>query len=143
METTKIITSMEGFFVKLPSLPKKAREVIVMITPWLALVFGAIGTLTALAGIGILGVFSPLVVLGAGVGTTTSSFVGIILALISSVLMLVATPKLFNRKVAGWKLLFWSEAVCVISAVVTFALGGLVSAFIGFYILFQIKSYYK
>lgn len=35
-----IITSVEQVYAKLPSLPKNITEFIVMITPWLALIFG-------------------------------------------------------------------------------------------------------
>ncbi|PIZ97017.1 MAG: hypothetical protein COX79_03875 [Candidatus Levybacteria bacterium CG_4_10_14_0_2_um_filter_36_16] len=58
-------------------------------------------------------------------------------------LLLMAFPGTKARKMSGWNLLFWSEAVSAVSAVVSMAFGGVVGAAIGFYILFQIKSHYK
>lgn len=136
--------SLEEWFAKLPSLPKGATDVIVKIAPWLALVFGALGVLGSLAATGILAVLSPFLVLGGGLGVATGGVIGAILALVSSVLMLMAFPGLRDRKMAGWKYSFWSEAISVVSSVVALNLvGAVVGALIGFYILFAIKSYYS
>lgn len=139
----QLVDTMEGWYSKLPSLPKKWVETLVMITPWVALVFGILGVLALLAALGVLTALSPFMVLGAGVGATTGSLIGTGLALVSSVLLLMAFPGTKARKMSGWNLLFWSEMVNVLSAVAAFSIGGVVGAAIGFYILFQIKSSYK
>lgn len=139
----QLVDTMEGWYSKLPSLPKQWVDTLVMITPWVALVFGILGVLALLAALGVLTALSPFMLLGAGVGAATGSLIGTGLALVSSVLLLMAFPGTKARKMSGWTLLFWSEAVSVLSAVVSFSLGGVLGAAIGFYILFQIKNSYK
>lgn len=127
---------MEEWFAKLPSLPVNVKDVLVKIAPWLALVFGILGVLGSLAATGILTALSPL--------TATGGIVGAVLALVGSVLMLMAYPGLRDRKMAGWRRSFYSQLVSVVSSVVALNLfGAIVGALIGFYLLFQIKSHYK
>ena len=135
---------MEEWFLKLPSLPKGGRDVLVKIAPWVSLVFGVLGVLVGLGGLGILSVLSPLMLLGSGMGATGGSLLSVAIALVSSLLMLVAFPGLKARKMQGWTMLWWSEAAALLSSLVALSLvGGLVGAVIGFYLLYQIKSYYK
>jgi Zn-dependent protease with chaperone function len=137
-----IIVTMEDFFKKAPALPANAREFIVKITPWFAIIFGVLGVLAGLAAVGV----SPVAVLG-GVQAGASTLISGVLAIVTSVIMIMAYPKLKNSQMAGWKLLFWSQAVSVLSSLLAGGLNGIVGtvvgALIGFYILFQIKSYYK
>lgn len=139
-QSTDIIAMTEEQFDKLPALPKGARDVIFKLTPWLALIFGALGVLGSLVALGILGALSPLIMLGGG---GKLPFVTILIGLVSSVLLLVATPHLFAKRMQGWKLLFWSEVVSVVSAVVSLSLTGVLFGLLGVYLIFQIKSYYK
>lgn len=134
---------MEEWFMKLPPIPKGGREAIVKITPWIALIFGILGILGGLAGLGILTAFSPFLFLSSGLSGAAGSLVGAVLGVVSSVLLLAAYPGTKNRKMQGWKLLFWSEAVDVVAAVISFSITGVVVALIGFYLLYQIKSYYR
>lgn len=139
----QLVNTMEVQFKKLPPLPANWRDVIVNITPWLALVFGLIGVFGSLAAVGILTFLAPLVLLGGGVGVASGGIIGAVLALVASVLMVVAFPGTRAKKISGWNLLFYSEAVSLVSSVVFFSVGGVIGALIGFYILFQIKSHYK
>lgn len=139
----QVISTMEGWFSKLPPLPNNWKTAIVGITPWLALIFGILGVVIMLMGFGLLTFLSPLVFLAGGARAAGSGLIGAVLGLLSSALLLAAYPGTKARKLSGWNLLFWSEAVSVVSAVVSMALGGVVVAAIGFYILFQIKSHYK
>jgi len=117
---------------------------LVKISPWLALVFGVLGVLGSIAATGLLAALTPVMVLGGGVGVATGGLVGALLGVVSSVLMLMAFPGLRDRKMAGWKMMFYSELVSVVSSLVALNIvGAAIGAFIGFYILFQIKSYYK
>ena len=139
----QLVDTMEGQFKKLPPLPANWRDVIVNITPWLALVFGLIGIFGSLAAVGILTFLAPLVLLGGGVGVASGGIIGAVLALVASVLMVTAFTGTRAKKISGWNLLFYSEAVSLVSSVVFFSVGGAIGALIGFYILFQIKSHYK
>ena len=144
VNTDQYVKMLEDWFGKLPPLPTNAKDVLVKVLPWLALVFGVLGILAAVAATGLMTVLSPVMLLGGGVGVVTGGIVGAVLALVGSVLTLMSFPGLKDRKIKGWKLAFWSEVVSVASSLVGLNLvGAVISALIGFYLLFQIKSYYK
>ncbi len=138
-----MMVQVESWFMKLPALPKGGREAVVAITPWIALIFGILGVLVGLAGLGILTFLSPFALMGGGVSTAAGSIASAALALVGSALLLAAFPGTKARKMQGWTLLFWSEVVSLIGAVVAISLTGVVFSLIAFYLLYQIKSYYK
>lgn len=141
-----IIEMIESYFEKAPALPKNIREVLVKFAPILSLVFGVLGLLSGIAGLGLLSVFAPFALLG-GAKVTSSyggGFISAITLIASSALMLAAYPGLKARKMNGWNMSFWSEVVSIVGAIISLQiLSAIISALIGFYILFQIKSYYK
>ena len=139
----QLVDRMEEQFKKLPPLPANWKDVIVNIVPWLALIFGLIGVFGSLAAVGVLTFLAPAVLLGGGASVASGGIIGAVLALVASVLMVAAFPGTRAKKMSGWNLLFWSETVSVISSVIAFSIAGVIGALIGFYILFQIKSYYK
>lgn len=141
--TATIIDTVGEWFDKLPALPRDVKEVIVKITPWVALIFGVLGVLGGIAGLGILTVFSPFAMLGGGAQALGGGIVAAILLLASSVLMLMAFPGLKALKEKGWTLLFWSEAVSIVGAVLGVSLSGILFSLIAFYLLYQIRSHYK
>lgn len=141
--TGSIVSMVEVWFAKLPALPKDARDVIAKITPWIALIFGVLGVLGSIAGLGILTVFSPLAVMGGGAQALGSGLITAVLGLVSSALLLAAFPGTKNYKLSGWNLLFWSEAVGLLSAVLAVSLTGILFSLIGFYLIFQIKAHFK
>lgn len=130
---------LEELFKKAPALPSSAKDVLVKIAPWIALIFGILGILVGIGAAGI----SPLALFG-GVGASMTVLISGVLLLVSSVLMLIAFPKLKAMKFEGWRLIFWANAISIVSTIVTLDIvGAVVSFLVGFYILFQIKSYYK
>ncbi len=138
------IKTMETWFSKLPALPANVREVLVKIAPWVALIFGILGIVASIAATGVLAVLSPMVALGGGLGVAAGGVIGGLLALVGSVLMVMAYPGLRDHKMAGWRWSFWSETVSVVASLIALNLvGAVVGGLIGYYILFQIKSYYK
>jgi len=139
-----VVKTVEQLFASAPALPVNAREAIVKITPIIAIVFGILGVLGALAGFGLLTAFAPFAILGGGVPSYGNGFISALFWLVSSVLLLAAYPGTKARKMNGWNLLFWSEVVSLIGSLVSLSiLSGIVGALISFYLLFQIKSYYK
>lgn len=140
---TDYLTQVEDWFLKLPPLPKNGREAIVNITPWIALIFGILGVFAGLAGIGLLTAFSPFLFLSNGFNGAAGSILGALLGLIGSALLLAAYPGTKARKVHGWNMLFWSEVVNLIAAVIAVSVSGVVISLIMFYLLYQIKSYYR
>lgn len=135
---TDLIRWMEEWFKKAPELPANAKEVLVTLTPWLALFFGVLGILAGFSAVGI----SPVALFG-GIRSSAMMIVSGVLTIVASVMLLMAYPKTKERKIEGWRLLFWSAVVSVISS---FVVGAVVSSLlwglIEFYLLFEIKSYY-
>ena len=142
-ELDKLIVPMEDLFKKLPPLPKGVKEFIVAVTPWLALIFGVLGLIGLLIAIGLFTFLSPVMVLGGGVRVTTGLSLSLVLNFLSVLLIVIAVPSLFSRKISGWNFVFLSEIVTVVSAALMFNFIGIVFSLVFFYVLFQIKSYYK
>ena len=138
--TTDLIALGEEWFRKAPAIPANGREGLVKITPWVALVFGVLGIITGIGGLGVLTGSAAFGVLhSAGLGILST-----LLFLAASVLLLMAYPGTSKRQYRGWTLIFWSEVLVVLSNLVSFdILGAVVGGLIGFYLLYQIKSYYK
>lgn len=138
-----LVVSLEKAYEKLPPLPVSVKDFIVLVAPWLALVFGILGVLGSLSAFGLSTVLSPLVALGGGVGVATSLMVVSLIGLVESIMMLVSFPSLMKRKAFGWTLMFWAEVLAVVSSIVSFSVVGVVLALVWFYFIFQVKSYYK
>jgi hypothetical protein len=141
-----VVNSLEDFFKKAPALPANWREGLVKVAPWLVLIFGILGVLGALSAVGVLTAIAPLSVFSgaAGVASYGGTVVAAWIWLAASVLLLAAYPGTKARKHSGWNLLFWSVVVNTVGSVVAGELvSAVLSALIGFYLLFQIKSYYK
>lgn len=138
-KNTDVIGMMEEWFKKAPALPVNIQDTLVKITPWVALIFGILGVLAGLGAVGV----SPIAMFG-GVNSSLMVLVSGVLTIVSSVLLLMAYPKTKALKMDGWKFLFWSTVVSLVSSLLV---GAIVSAIIWglveFYILFQIKSHYK
>ena len=134
----ELVKSLDKLFKKAPHLPANARDVLVTIAPWLALIFGILGIIAGVSAIGL----SPMALFG-GVDAGMFVLISGVLTIVSSVLMLMAYPKLAKRHYSGWMLLFWSELVSVIPAVFALSVGSVLGILIGFYLLFEIKGHYK
>src|SRR5258708_6457517 len=116
MSTTKstdIVETMGGWFAKFPPLPKNWCDTLVKIAPILSLIFGILGIIVAISGLGLLTATSPLAFLGGAqsVSSYGTGIFSVLIYLVGSVLLLAAYPGLKAGKHKGWKLLFWSEAV--------------------------------
>ncbi|MEK7573605.1 MAG: hypothetical protein AAB531_04235 [Patescibacteria group bacterium] len=129
----------EYFGKKAPALPQNIREFIVKIAPYSAIIF-LIFTL-----FGFIGYY----VLGQSLGgfTTIGNFHMLLLVPVV-ILEAMAVPGLFSRKAMAWRYMFWALIISSASNLVQLNIVGgiistLISALIGFYILFQIKSFYK
>ncbi|MBI3984954.1 MAG: hypothetical protein HY344_03365 [Candidatus Levybacteria bacterium] len=139
--------ALDDSYAKLPALPKGATDFIVNIAPWLSLIFGVLSILVGVSAFGFLAVLSPFAaVSGAGAYAITGLLSSVVL-LVEGVIMVVAFPSLKNRAVKGWNLLFWSLVLSVVSSVLSLNVYGVVQsvvgALIGYYFLYQMKSYYK
>ncbi len=146
----QLIDAVKPVFVKFPHLPKGATDVLVMVAPWLALIFGILGVLSmvtvALGLVGISGVammYTPVV--GAVVsGFSAIALVGLLFVLGSSVLELLAYSGLKSRKTVGWRYLFLAESVSILGAIVALNLvGAVVASGIGYNLLFEFRSIHE
>lgn len=129
-------------FSKLPAMPKGGREFFVMILPWFALIFGILGVLGVISSFGLFSYFSPYMYLG-GTGIVGRGMITVVLGVISAVLLLMAFSGLNKKKEKGWKFIYFSEVVSLVANLVMFSVGGILLTLVGFYILYQIRLYYK
>lgn len=143
----QLAKTLDGYYVKLPVLPKGVNEFLVSVAPWLALVFGV---LAVVAGLGAFGILTAVAPVAAVAGAGQYAFTGLLAALVLLVqggVELLAFPALKARKVKGWNLMFYSLLLSVLSSVVALSVGSVLSsvvgALIGYYFLYQIKPYFK
>lgn len=145
-------------------LPKEFKELLVKLAPWFALIGGVLGAFSAYnlwrAAHYVnqwtesvnrfsesFGVRVPVTepTLGPAFWLSIASIV------IVAILSLLAFPGLKDRKKVGWNLMFYALLVNIAHSIITlFGSGDKLGAFmvtvlaslIGFYILFQLRSYY-
>lgn len=124
------------FRKQLPAFPDNIKELFVKIAPFLAIIgviFGVLG-----AGFGLL--FSPLM------WFSGSFLIGLAMLFLVAMIILdaLAIPGLFAHKIMGWRYMYYAQFLSLIYSV---CMGnwfsGLLGAFIGFWILFQIKEKYS
>jgi hypothetical protein len=136
------VSMEEVFLKKLPALPANIKEILVKFGPWLALVGLVMSLPTLLAALGLSSLFGSRYY---GYGYHFGGYsITWLISIASMVLMAVALPGLFNRKMSAWKLMFYSALVMAVYNLILVNLGGLIiGTGVSLYILFQIKSYYK
>jgi len=136
-------TKLEDFFTKkVWNLPTKAKDVIVKILPYLSLLalVVMIPMVLSLVGLTMLSPFAYMGGLRAGIGYSVS----IIFALITGVLAIIIIPGLFKKEKKAWKVMYWISLINAVSSLLKMDLGGLViGTGLSWYVLFQIKEYYK
>jgi len=132
----------ELFVKKLPELPKKIKEIIVKYGPYLVVILLIFSVPVILAFVGVAVTMTSLVILGGIKGCFY--VVSVLLGLIIIILQIMAIPGLFKRKIQSWRLLFYISLISALLNLLKFDLGDLIiGTGISWYILFQIKSYYK
>ena len=133
----------EFFGQKAPQLPENVKEFIVKYGPYISLVLIVMSLPIILGALGLSAVVAPMAFLGgarAGLGFS----IGALVTLVTVVLSVMALPGLFKRQMSAWRLMFWSSLISAVGALLRFDLGGLIiGSAISWYILFQIRSYYK
>ena len=121
-------------------IPQGGREWIVKFGPWITLVLLVL-SLPAL--LFVLGLSTALLPYG-GIAYASGFGYGAVLLIVQCGLIIAALPGLFARKMSGWKLLFYSEIVSIVSSLLTGnILSALVGGLIGLYILFQVRTLYS
>lgn len=124
-------------------LPATIREWIVKYGPWITAVILILLLPVILVILGISAALLPFSGL-TGAGVATGLGLTSIALLIQVALMIAALPGLFRRQKQGWTLLFYAEAFNLLHTLLSGnIINGVVSALIGFYILFQIRGLYR
>lgn len=121
-------------------IPDGAREMIVKLGPWITLVLMILTLPIVLFALGLGAIFVPFggIAYASGFGLLT------IFVIVEIGLMIAALPGLFARKMAGWRLLFYSQLVSIVYNVLSGNIvGGLLFGLIALYILFQVRTLYQ
>jgi hypothetical protein len=134
-------TFTDIFVKKLPPLPENAKEAIVKVSPWIALIIIILTAPIALSIFGLGALLSPLAVLAPA--SYSAGVITMALALFELVLLAIAFTPLKKREKKGWTYLFYSQLVALASSFLSVSLSSILAAAIGFYILYQIKPKYN
>ncbi|MGK2848471.1 MAG: hypothetical protein ACSLEX_00125 [Minisyncoccota bacterium] len=148
-QSKNIVTRLEVFLDKhlvteAPfTLPTKLKTLLVTITPYFV-IFSIMTLVSVIFGtMRFWGVYGPSAVLGG-----YHFGVQMILSLVITIGVLIlegwALPGLFKRTRQAWRLLFYVSIINIVSSLLTYnIMGAFLGAVIGWYVLFQIKEYYK
>ena len=125
---------------KAPVLPKGGKEFIVSVAPYLALISAIVGVPALLAVFGLGAIATPFVWIA---GSRTGIFwlfwaVGAAQVVLSA----MAVKPLFARRGKGWRLMYYSQLLSLLSTLQYFNVGSLVMTVISFYLLYQVKASY-
>jgi hypothetical protein len=138
---------MAPLFEKAPHIPHGGRETLVKIAPWLALIAGILG-LYGLFMVGALGSLLSFSFPGSGL-YQASMVVSLVAGLLAAVLNLLAFSPLQKKQKKGWNFLFYGMVITIIAALLNAfvgygsgLLGTLIGALIGFWLMFEVRSYY-
>src|SRR3989339_1546563 len=131
----------EYLIKKAPALPKEFKEFLVKIAPFfaiLAVVFGLPAILTVFG----LGAFmTPLAwVAGAHTGIYWIFWA---VGLVQIILAGMSIKPLFARAGHGWRLMYYSQLLGIITSLGNFNIMSLVFTVFSLYLLYQVKSSYK
>ena len=120
-------------------LPGEVKEFFVRFGPWIALVLLILSLPGLLLMLGIGTAFMPF---GGAVYAVGFSLAAVVL-LVQVVLLAIALPGLFKRRMSAWRLIFYSQLVGILFQLLMGSfLGAIIGGLIGLYILFQIRPLY-
>lgn len=135
--------TLEVYFVKKApfQLPPGAKEAIVKFGPWVMIVLLVMSLPLLFAALGLSAALMPAAMMA---GYSPMYNVGMWISVASLVVDAMALPGLFARKMSGWRLAFYATLLSVVASLVMGSIvSAILSAVIGLYILFQVKSMYK
>jgi len=140
----KLESTLNLYFAKkAPAMPESVKEALVKYGPYLTAIMMVMALPIILGFLGLGAVLSPFAYMGGyryGFGFTYSSLFTIAIIVMQG----LALPALFKRQISGWNFMFYVALLQAVQNLLRFDLGGLIiGSVISFYILFQIKSYYK
>jgi hypothetical protein len=142
-----LLKTLDETYAKVPALPRKWTDLIVNFAPWLALIGGILLVVGAVSLFGLGSFLSPFAMMAGSGGFAVMWIVAAVLLLVAGVIEFLAFAPLKARKEKGWNLMFYALLLDVLSSVVRLSVSEVISAvlafLIGYYFLYQVKSYYK
>lgn len=136
------------FGKKAPALPKDIKEILVKLAPYLAILGVVLSIPAILAVLGIGAIFAPFGMMGGWmtgrVFWGAGYYINMAFLIVMVILEALAISGLMKRTKAGWNYMFYASLVNILQNAVSFNLGGLIiGGVISFYLLFQVREYYK
>lgn len=134
------------FGQKAPALPSNIKELLVKLAPWVTLILLILTLPLVLIAFGLGALVAPFAFLAGpayGFSYGMSYTLSMAIIAVSLIFEALSIPGLFSRSAQGWRYAYYATLVSLVGNLVTFSIGSaILGAVIGFYILFQIKSYY-
>lgn len=131
------------FGKKAPAMPENIKEMIVKYSPYISIIVIILCLPALLTSFGLSAVVMPFTYLRSFHSGFSFSISALVL-IASMVFEFMAIPGLFKRSKQSWKYMFYASLLSLLSSLLDLDLGSvLISGIISFYVLFQIKSYYK
>lgn len=136
-----LVNFLDSLYSKLPRLSPELRNFIELILPILAIIFGFLITFASfmdILGSPFLSVFSS----NEGASVFRKLMIVNALGIFEGILMLLSFMPLRRHAKRGWKLIFWSQVIWIVSALITLS-PSFVLGFLFLYPLFQVRESYR
>ncbi|HWS49301.1 MAG TPA: hypothetical protein VN174_04605 [Candidatus Methanoperedens sp.] len=131
------------FGKKAPVMPENIKELIVKYSPYIAIAVLVFSLPALLLAFGLTSVAMPFAYMNS-IRSGFSFSITSLITLAALVFQVIAIPGLLKRTKQSWRYMFYASLISLLSALLNLDLGSLIiGGAISFYILFQIKSYYK
>jgi phosphoglycerol transferase MdoB-like AlkP superfamily enzyme len=143
-------SSLATLFAKTPHLPHNIVEILVVIAPWLALLFGVLGVIALIPMLMLIPMASfsaPMMGAVAAYGWYPMMIVGFFAGIVSTILNFLAFSPLLKRMKKGWNLLFYSTLLSVVVTLVQIVFGSsgalsIIGSLVGLWLLFEVRGQY-
>ena len=147
----KLISEIDKYVKKVPSLPTNVKELLIQFAPWAAIlsIVVSVPALLAVLETGSLyntyGMMGNYGVRGGYFASWGMRYTLMVVFLIANLALRGLSIKgLFAKSIQGWTFLFYSILLYFVYAVFTFdIIGGIIGTAISLYLIFQIKESYK
>lgn len=124
-----------------PPLPSNWKKFLTQAAPWFAVLSFVLGLPSLLAVFGFGALATPFAVLGQV--RTLPYWFFFAIALVQVVFSGLAIKPLFAREGHGWRLMFYSQLLSLLTSLRYLSVVSLALAIVSLYLLYQIKSSYK
>ena len=130
---------LQAIYSRIPNLPLDIRSLIVDYGPYIVLFSG----LLSLFSSGILKLYTlGLATMLSGGLIGINIFLRMIFNLVAGIILISDFKHLKSRQIRGWHTLFYLNLLLLFLSLINFDLFSLIMPIVGFYFLFQIKTYY-